>query len=251
MGKVEIRLAQILEDLSQKRRVDVAYLAEKYQVSLVTIRKDLTELEARGLLHREQGFAVLNEKNSMYRRLASNHLTKRRLAKAAAALVKDGDTIMIESGSCCILLADELSKTKKNITIITNSVFMADYVGQSPNLHLVLLGGNYQPNSQSMVGPIARSVADTFHVKLFFAGTDGYRPGFGFTGDNSLRVELLHHMASSAEQLIILTESEKFNNQGVVPLFSFQQIHRIITDSLIPDAIKRELRDTHIRITTI
>lgn len=248
MGKVEERQSKILEILSEMGKCEVTMLAEQCQVSLVTVRKDLNELEERGLLRREQGHAILNEESDMHRRLAVNHSTKLQLAKAAASLVRDGDTVMIESGSCCILLADEISRTKENVTIITNSTFMAEYIGKRPNVHLVLLGGDYQADSQSVVGPITKLTAQAFHVKRFFAGTDGYRPGSGFTGDNHLRVETLKNMADNAEEIVMITESAKFARQGIVALCSLDEVSYLITDSGLPDDVLDDLADHGIHI---
>ncbi|WP_333678892.1 DeoR/GlpR family DNA-binding transcription regulator [Muricomes intestini] len=248
MGKVEDRQSRILEILSTNEKSEVRSLADLCEVSLVTVRKDLTELEERGLLRREQGYAILNDENDMRRRLAANHSIKIRLAKEAAVLIEDGDTVMIESGSCCILLADEISHTKRNVTIITNSVFMADYIGMAPNIHLVLLGGDYQSDSQAVVGPITRLGVQSFHVKYFFAGTDGYYSHTGFTGDNHLRVETLRDMARNAEEVVILTESCKFTRQGIVPEFSLGEIQYLITDAGIPGDVEREIKEHGIQV---
>ena len=251
MGKVEERQSRILEILSDSGKSEVTELSRMCGVSLVTVRKDLTELETRGLLRREQGYAILNEENDMRRRLAANHSTKIQLAKEAASLIEDGDTVMIESGSCCMLLADEISRTKRNVTIITNSVFMADYIGKSANVHLVLLGGDYQPDSQAVVGPITRLGAQAFHVKRFFAGTDGYRRQTGFTGDNHLRVETLRNMAANSEEVVILTESSKFERQGIVSEFSLGEVRHLITDSGISEEIEQEITAQGIQVRKV
>lgn len=248
MDKVEERKSKILELLSVSGKLEVTTIAAQCKVSLVTVRKDLTELEQCGMLRREQGYAILNDGSDMRRRLAANHAVKRRLARTAAMLVDDGDTVMIESGSCCILLAEEISRTKENVTIVTNSIFIAQHIGKSPRIHVVLLGGDYQADSQAVVGPITRVGAQSFHVRYLFAGTDGYRPGTGFTGDNHLRVEALRNMAESADQVVILTESQKFWKQGVVPLFSLQQIGCLVTDEAISHEVQKELERHSIRV---
>lgn len=251
MGKVEQRQARIIEVLNKTGKVEVTALAKLCAVSLVTIRKDLTELEERGLLKREQGYAVPDTENDMRRRLTSNYSIKLQLAKKAADMITDGDTVMIESGTCCILTAEEISRTKKNVTIVTNSVFMAGYIGKNPNVHIVLLGGDYQADSQAVVGPITKMCAANFHVKYFFAGTDGYRPGMGFTGDNHLRVEALKSFAQNAEKTVIITESEKFGHQGIVPLFTTDDTDYVITDSGLPETIIEELEEHHVNIIKI
>ena len=239
----------ILEELSKSGKISVDELANHFHVSLVTIRKDLSMLEERGLLKRVQGYATLSDETDLNKRLAANHTLKREIVKNAAALVSDGETLMIESGSCCILLADELCKTKKNLTIITNSTFLAAYTGKNTNVKIILLGGDYQPDSQAVVGPITKMCASIFHVDKFFAGTDGYIPGKGFTGDNHLRVEALKDMSHSANQIIIVTESKKFAYLGVVPLFNYPDVKHVFTDSGISPQLEDELRRNNVTIT--
>ncbi len=250
MKAIENRHSKILEDLSRAGRMEVTALALNYQVSVVTMRKDLAELEERGLLRREQGFAILEE-NDMKRRLAANHATKCRLAKRAAQLVDDGEIVMIESGSCCILLAEEICRTKKDVTIVTNSVFMTDYIGRMQSVRLVLLGGDYQRDSQAVVGPVTRASAQLFHVSRLFAGTDGYLSGVGFTGDNHLRVETIRNMAENAEETVILTESLKFLHRGVVPLFRAGEVGCVVTDSSAEQSVQDELKKEGIKLMLI
>jgi DeoR/GlpR family transcriptional regulator of sugar metabolism len=145
------RRSKILEHVIDHERVDVNELADMFGVSQVTIRKDLDHLERNGLITREHGYAVAIAPDNLRSRLAFHHDIKRRIATAAAELVPNGATVMIESGSCCALLADELSRTRRGVTIITNSAFIADYVrgGQAA---VILIGGDYQPESQVTVG---------------------------------------------------------------------------------------------------
>jgi len=87
---------------------------------------------------------------------------------------------MIESGSCCALLASELVSAKQNVTIITNSAFIADYIRKSPYAKIILLGGEHQNESQVMVGPIVRSCVQNFMVDKLFIGTDGVKKKSGW-----------------------------------------------------------------------
>ena len=126
MNRTEQRNFQILKLLSHSGRLPVAELAEQCGVSLVTMRKDLTFLEESGLIRREQGAAAINASSPMASRMITGYEAKRRLAEKAVTLVKDGDTVLIESGSCCIHLAEAISRNRKNVTVITNSVFMTE-----------------------------------------------------------------------------------------------------------------------------
>lgn len=118
----------ILEILSEVGRIEVTVLAERLGVSQVTVRKDLDALEQKGILRREHGYAVFGGSDDINNRLALRYEEKRRIAKKAASLVSAGETVMIENGSCCALLAEEIARTKPGATIVTNSAFIASYI---------------------------------------------------------------------------------------------------------------------------
>lgn len=213
------REAMILELLAAAGgRLEVSVLAEEAGVSQVTMRKDLDELERRGILVREHGCALLHSPDDIQSRIAYHYDEKRKIAERAAELVENGDTIMIESGSCCALLADVLAERRKDLTIITNSAFIAAYIRGKCAFQIILLGGVYQPEAQVMVGPMVRLCADGFYVSRFFIGVDGWSKPTGFTNRDHMRAQAVRDMAHQAERVVVLTESEKFTRRGVVPL---------------------------------
>ena len=100
---------KILELLTKDNKIEVSHLAEELGVSQVTMRKDLDTLESKGVIKREHGFALLCSTDDINGRIAYHYEEKRKIAQKAAGLVSNGDTIMIENGSCCALLADTLT----------------------------------------------------------------------------------------------------------------------------------------------
>ena len=241
------RTNHILEILTDEKTAEVASLAQRLQVSQVTIRKDLDFLENKGLIHREHGYARLSNPDNMNGRLAYHYEAKKEIAQAAAGLVQDGDTIMIESGSCCAILADTLSTQKKNLTIITNSAFIASYISSS-DTHVILLGGDYQKDSQVNVGPLVRLCAENWCVSRFFIGADGYSSRFGFSNADPLRAQAVRDMALQAQQVIVLTESSKFTSPARNPLNLKNGISTVITDHHIPSPCKEELQKESITL---
>jgi DeoR/GlpR family transcriptional regulator of sugar metabolism len=242
------RQKQILEIVTQEGRIEVAALAERTAVSRVTLRKDLDILEEKGLLRHERGQVFPGSSDDMNNRLSYHYGTKRKIARAACALVRDGEAVMIESGSCCAILAEELVLTRREVRIITNSAFIAGYIRKIPRAKIVLLGGDYQNEAQVMVGPITRLCARGFTVDKLFIGTDGFSEAAGFTGNDHLRAEAVRVMARQAAQAIILTESEKFTKQGLVPLLPFDNISAVITDGAIPSGKEAFLTERNIRV---
>ena len=234
-AKQEARAEKILALLSQNGKMNVADMAETLEVSQVTTRKDLDALEGRGFIRRVHGYAELNTADRITSRLAWHYDEKKRIAESAARLVHDGDTIMIESGSCCAILADILAQKCQSLTIVTNSAFIAEYIRDYKQIQVILLGGVYQPDSQCMVGPMVRDCADSIHVRYFFIGTDGWSERTGFTNKDPLRAQAVRDMAHACEEMVILTESEKFQQTGTTPLNVRNQPRLVITDTGIPE----------------
>lgn len=228
------RHAKILELLSRYHKMEVSRLSTLLNVSQVTIRKDLIALEQSGMLVREHGYATLNNSDDINKRLAFHFEQKMQIVKRAAQLVEDGETIFIESGSCCALLAVEIAQTKKDVTIVTNSAFIADYVRKIENVQIVLLGGNYQKESQVMVGPMTEQCAQAYFADKLFIGTDGFSIRTGFTGNDYMRSVAVQDMAEQVEKVIVVTDSSKFYQKGNVSLIATNRIHMLITNPDIP-----------------
>ena len=242
------RTKQILQLLTQNGHLDVAVLSKELGVSQVTIRKDLNEMEAKGLLRRDHGAARLPETDNMASRLAYHYEEKKKIAVLAAELISDGDTVMIESGSCCALLAAQLAHVRRSLTIITNSVFITEYIKDYQHIQTILLGGIYQHDSQCLVGPMVREAAMNYHVKYFFVGTDGWNERIGFTNKDQLRAQAVRDMSASCEVLALITESEKFRHVGTVPL-NVPDIPKILfTDEGLEESTRQILEKASVRI---
>ena len=251
MKKMELRHTKILELLTEKNKVDVTELSQNLGVSQVTIRKDLDMLEKKGLIVREHGFATLNGQDDMNNRLAYHYDIKQQLAKLACQMIEDGETIMIESGSCCALLAQEIASTKKDVTIITNSSFIADYIRQYSQVKLILLGGEYQKEAQVVVGPMTRRCVEAFFVDKFFIGTDGFSRNTGFTGNDYMRSETVRDMARQAAHVIVVTESSKFQQVGLVNLLPTQDVYCVVTDGMIPQESEEYLQSQNVIVKKV
>ena len=242
------RQSQILDLLTQDKKLKVTELSDVLNVSQVTIRKDLSALEDSGIIVREHGYAKLNESDDINNRLAYHYDIKQKIAEKAVESIEDGETVMIESGSCCALVALEIAKTKKDVTLITNSAFIADYIRKTGNVRIILLGGEYQEESQVMVGPITRKCAEGFFVDKLFVGTDGFTRETGFTGNDYMRSEAVKDMAKQASNVIVVTDSVKFQQKGVVSLLDTKKVSYVYTDSNIPEDAEEYLVENNIKV---
>ncbi|GAA3018982.1 DeoR/GlpR family DNA-binding transcription regulator [Tetragenococcus solitarius] len=245
------REEEIISIVSENKKIEVNELAHLLDVSKVTIRKDLDKLETRGIVHRQHGYAVLNSQDDINYRLAINYDLKRKIARKAAELVKDGETVMIESGSTCTLLAEELAYHKSDVTIITNSNFIASYIRKAEGVKILLIGGEYQKDSQVNVGPLVKKVISEFHVDKLFVGIDGFDEQRGFTGSDVTRCDTANTMMSSANNTIVLTDSSKFLQGGVVSEFAFDTISMVYTDNRIEKEKKEFLEKQSIQVVTV
>ena len=245
------RNVRILDILTAHKSIKVTMLAELLDVSQVTLRKDLDNLEKRGIIRRTHGYASLEGADDTSKRMAFNHSIKRKIAMAAADEVREGETVMIESGSCCALFAEELALAQKNVTIITNSAFIANYICRLPNVKIILLGGYFQPESQSLVGPMTVKCGELFFSDKFFLGADGFIPGFGFTGRDHMRVETALELTKRAKDVFILTESAKFNRRGVYNLMQFDKVAGVFTDDNISHEAEAVLLGSNVRLRKV
>ena len=203
------------------------------------------------MLVREHGYDTLNKSDDMNIRLAYHYEQKQEVAKKAVESIQHGETIMIESGSCCALVALEIAKTKKDVTLITNSAFIADYIRKHTAIKIILLGGEYQHESQVMVGPMMRKCAESFFVDKLFIGTDGFSIETGFTGNDYMRCEAVKDMARQANKVIIVTESDKFHQKGVSNLIEVDKVSCIYTDQGIPQEVEEFFKEKHIQVEKV
>jgi DeoR/GlpR family transcriptional regulator of sugar metabolism len=224
------RQTKILSLLSRDELTSVNDLAKKLNVSAVTIRQDLNFLESDGLLKRIHGGAVLEDADDLTNRLGFNYEKKLRIAKKAASLVNEGETILIESGSTNVLLARELIK-KKNVTLITTNVFIARQFKKNESVNIILLGGMYQPGSESLVGKITKVCLDQINFDKAFLGIDGYTTKTGFTLRDLFRAEISSYIIKKSCDAIIVSDSSKFGKTELTNICYPADIKHIATDT--------------------
>ncbi|MGF1584266.1 MAG: DeoR family transcriptional regulator [Bacteroidales bacterium] len=233
------RQNRILKVLGKNDESTVSELSEKLKVSSVTIRQDLNYLEAEGLLKRVHGGAVLRDADDLSNRLGFNYEKKLRIARKVSELVNDGETIVIESGSVNALLARELLK-KKNVTIITTNVYIARQFRKNDKSTIILLGGIYQNESESLVGKITKTCLDQINFHKAFIGIDGYTSKTGFTHRDLLRAEIASHIVRKSCDVCLVTDSSKFGRTALTSICFPDEIQRIATDSDLDQVFQDE-----------
>ncbi len=241
------RQKNIIKILADEANASVNMLAQKFKVSGVTIRQDLNLLESEGLLKRVHGGAVLRDADDLEIRLGLNFDIKQKIAGKAAGLVSPGETVLVESGSINALLARELAQ-KEDITLITSNVYIARQFRNNKNFNILLLGGIYQPVSESMVGKLAKTGIDQLHFSKAFIGIDGFTPETGFTSRDILRSEISGHIINKCRDNYVVTDSSKFGKLELTTICHTDQVQHVITDASLPDFYHDFLQDHQVEV---
>ena len=223
------RQNKILIILGKNDQASVNDLSEELKVSSVTIRQDLNFLEAEGLLKRVHGGAVLKDADDLENRLVVNYEKKLRIARKLATFVNEGETILIESGSVNALLARELLKIKK-VTIITTNVYIARQFRKSDQANIIILGGIYQHDSETLVGKITKTCLDQLNIDKAFIGIDGYTATNGFTLRDLFRAEISSYIIQKAKDVYVVSDSSKFGKTELTSICYLNDIQHIATN---------------------
>ncbi len=223
------RHEKILQLIEREKDVSVNDLSEQCGVSLVTIRSDLRALEEQNLLIRTHGGASLPSVDDISRRMGINHKAKQRIAAAAASLVKKGDTILLEAGSSIALMARELA-VREDINVITNNAFVARQFNGSKGINVILLGGKFQQESETMVGPMIAEYLKYYNFSKVFLGLDGFTLDKGAMCRDMERGEVMKEFIRQGREICFLSDSSKFGKTAVKTVCPPEGMDYLITD---------------------
>ncbi len=249
------RRNKIVDKLSLEGEVFVDQLSQQFLVSEVTIRNDLDQLEKKRMLVRARGGAMkiegrmgvdygISEKD----RIHINE--KRAIGKYAASLVEDGEIIIIDSGTTTVELAKNLDHLD-NLTIITNALNITLGLAHKQNINLIVPGGFMRKNSQSLVGPMAEKSLASFNVDKLFLGVDGIDVNHGLYTPNLEEAHLNELMIKVSKEVIVLTDSSKFEKRSFAHICGMQNVHHIVTDSRIKKEDYDRLTELGIQVSIV
>jgi DeoR family fructose operon transcriptional repressor len=247
------RRALIGEALGQDREVKVAELSRRFCVSEVVIRRDLLRLEQQGLLKRIYGGAIALPRAvvGIPMGFLDNLAEKERIGRAAAEMVRDGDRLILDSGTTVLQLARHLPGellSEGNLTVITNSLHIVREVGPWKGIHLMLVGGIYLPEYDIVVGPKAVEALHEWRVDKAFVGAAGLSLARGISTRNVLEAEVDRASVEAAAEVILLCDSSKIGVDRLATVVPVSRIHKLITDRKAPADFVDAVRDMGIEV---
>lgn len=248
----EERYQVILQMLEEESRVKVNQLTQHFGVSESTIRRDLQDMEEKGMLTRTHGGAVKNpdaDAEPTFQQKEDIHQgEKARIGKIAAGLVRDGESILIDSGTTTLELAKNIQA--KNIIAITNSVDVAQILSEKEQVEVILTGGSFRNNTRSMVGPICDQTLRQFRPDKVFLGMNGIALKDGLTTPNLLEATTKSVMLQSAKKAYVLADPSKFGKVNLSVVGSVKDISAVITTSTLGDEIMKAYKEYGIKLIT-
>lgn len=252
------RRNKIIQRVNEQGTVLVQDLSNIYSASEATIRADLRFLEKKGVVTRFHGGAakltVGNPDAEMQEigfkeRFQLASAPKVRIAQAAIKMINEGMTIILDSGSTTMLIAEALM-TAKNITVITNSLPAAFALSENKDITLVVCGGTVRHKTRSMHGVIAERSLQDINADIMFVGADGIDAVNGITTFNE-GYSISAAMVCAANKVVAVLDSTKFNRRGYNQVLPIEKIHYVITDDAIGEQDKASLQNTHIHLIIV
>lgn len=244
----------ILTKLAQKGYVNVNDLSQEFNVSVVTIRKDLKLLEERNLLFRSHGRAIPANpyitEHHVHIKEKIHAIEKIRIAKEAGSILEANDSIIIASGTSVIEFAKHINQLE-GLTVLTASLNTALILAENPTIDVIQLGGTVRRSSSSVVGPIGEKMLSELTFSKLFLGVDGIDIEYGLTTTNIMEASLNKQMIKAAQKIIVLADSSKFGRKGFGRICGIEDVDQIITDNGIDKSTKNKLIALGIDMTIV
>jgi DeoR/GlpR family transcriptional regulator of sugar metabolism len=247
------RRKKILELVEKRSSISVADMCELLDDSEMTIRRDLSMLSNQGLLQRVHGGAVSRRGRSYeppyLMRSSINVNDKHAIGEIAASLVMDGDSLALDNGSTVLELAKSLVG-KRNLTVLTASLAIANVLADAPGIRLILSGGILRPEEGSLIGHIAERTFQEFRIDKAFIGIGGISIENGLTEYNLEDTLVKRNLINNAEQIIVLTDSSKLGKTRFSFVSPLSVVDVLVTDGRVSDEILQSFRIQGIEVLT-
>lgn len=224
----------------------VADLAAAFGVSEMTVRRDLRDLEREGRLTRVHGGAITSGEPSFAEVVVERLDQKDRIGAAAAALVVDGQTIMLDIGTTTLQIARHLRG--RSVTVITSNLAAYEELLPETSVELVLLGGVVRRNYRSLVGVLAEDALRQLRADVAFIGASGLGGDLSVMDSTMVEVPIKRAMLASASKAVLVVDSAKLGMRGSVRVCGAEELDVLVTDTDAPVAVCDELRAAGVEV---
>ena len=240
------RRHRILDLLATNGRATVPELASSFAVSTATIRNDLAALAATGSLERTHGGALLSrdgQDRPIALKRTLHHAEKVRIAREAVSLIRDGETIILDSGTTTSEIAKQLCLMKfRTLNVITIALDIAVVIAEIPWVRLIMPGGVLRPESNAFSGYMAEAAIAGLQADRLFLGADGLDPECGIMTPHLLEAQLNAKMIAISQQVVAVADSSKLMRRNVSLIARVEQLHMLITDKAADPTVVAEMR---------
>lgn len=250
------RQRRILEMVERSGNVEVEQLANTLAVSVMTIRRDLTELDELGFIERVHGGALLprhtnkGEELPVIERSKEKTEIKERIGRAVAGLIKDGERIFLGSGSTTAAVATALSH-HHNLTVITNALNIANILMMAPQIKLAVVGGFLRRSELSLIGNFAENALHGLQVDKLVIGIRGIDPVKGLTSDNMEELITDQAIMNTSRTVMVAADHSKFGYVAAIRTAPITTATKIITDTGGPKDILQAIRQMGVQIIEV
>jgi DeoR/GlpR family transcriptional regulator of sugar metabolism len=225
----------------------VTALADEFGVSEMTVRRDLQALASDGKLERVHGGAVNVESERPFSEIAVERLeAKDRIGRAGAALVEDGQTVMIDIGTTTLQVARHLRG--RSLTVITTNLAAYEELLPEPGIELVLPGGSVRRNYLSLVGMIAEDSLRRLRADIAFLGTSGIDKDLAVWDTTMVEVPIKRAMIAASQRTVLLADAAKFGMDAMVRVCEASEIDAVITDERVPGDRRKALDEAGVEV---
>jgi Transcriptional regulators of sugar metabolism len=249
------RMKLILAFIEEKGSAQVKELAKAQKVSEATIRRDLAELEKMGSVKRTHGGAILFGHSAPYERVFPDKsdlqsAEKRRIGALASRYVSDGDTVFLDYGTTVLQLSLNLGE-KRNLTVITNDLNIANAIVLHPTSSLIITGGIRRGSSNVLVGSVAENFIRQIRVDKVFLSADAVDPEFGVSNSDFDGTEIKTLVVQAGKEVILLADKTKFGRTALARICQFSELDRIITDLGMPQPMIKKITEQGVALELV
>lgn len=253
---VEERRRRIMDLLEAQERVTVDELVDRFAVSAVTIRGDLDALANAGIVVRSHGGALKRvdapEDMPITVKETLHHAEKVRIGHAACQMIRDGETIILDSGTTTAEIARQIKFLKfQALNVITNALNIAMELANLPNVRLIMIGGILRQMSYSLSGPHAEQTLRGLHADRLFLAVDGLDPEIGLMTPDVLEAQLNAIMIQVSREVVVVADSTKFHRRSLSVIAKLDSVHKLITDEGVSPEMVATLRGRSIEVILV